>query len=124
MTLAPPLTAPSPSRPVSATASDAVRDRRQLERRLRSARREALAWAASSTNADRIGAYLTSYGASSRESVPARGRTLADYSTLLQEWGVPGVLAPPDLDTTGSVRWSLSVTVAVLRPLRRDGHLH
>lgn len=97
--------------------------RSRLERRVEVARREASAWTAAAPNGERLGAYFTSYGMASLTSPTARGYTLADYSVLLEEWDVPGVKPPSDVGSDLAVRWARSVTLAVLRDLRRDGHL-
>lgn len=97
--------------------------RARLERRVEHALREASEWTASAPNGERLGAYFTSYGTTSTNSATAGGQTLADYTVLLEEWDVPGVRPPTDIGADMARRWTRSVTLAVLRDLRRDGHL-
>ena len=37
---------------------------------------------------------------------PLSGGSLAEISTLLVDWGVPGVQAPADITAAMAVRWS------------------
>lgn len=95
----------------------------QLARRVQTARDHAVDWIASSANAERVARYLNAAGTAPGHSIPTRNRTLEDYTALLTARGVPGIEAPGDLGETHAARWSRSVTIAVLRQLRKTGHL-